>query len=329
MIHDIFSDIIGHETVKAGLLHAANTDHLHHALLFTGTAGIGKGMVATAFIQSQLCIHSTPEHIERCGECAACRRVALKTHPDVIEIDETTATIKIEVIREMQKKLVFPPFEAQRRFVIIQDVHKMQDAAANCLLKTLEEPEAHTTFILITSQIQKLLPTIISRCQVVRFAPFSFEQITDFLIKKGNSPDTANQIAALSGGSFGTALDLCSGDYKNEVLSAFENMISPNSTLDAFSVASNLKGKKNMSEHLLTLLSMFIRDMLVIKTSQKGNIILKHYQPAMMQHLSKTSEKDLVRGLNVIQEVNEAFQGNVNELVAWERLIIGMHGILF
>ena len=212
---------------------------------------------------------------------------------------------------------------------MIHDIHKMQDAAANCLLKTLEEPEAHTTFILITSQIQRLLPTIVSRCQVVRFAPFSVNEISQFLIRQGVSPDISGQLAALSNGSLSKALDLNQGDYKTEVIDTFEDIIKTGSILDAFSTAALLKGKKSMADHLLSLLLAYTRDLLVLKTSPDSPIILENYRAQMLSKLPQTSTQDLIRCIQLIQEVNESFSGNLNEQVVWERLLVGMHGVLF
>lgn len=325
----MFDDILGHETVKRGLIHATQNGRLHHALLFVGAEGIGKGLLARAFVQAWMCTESTPDHLNRCLKCNNCKRIASQIHPDVIEIIEESATLKIETIRDLQHQLTYPPFESNRRFVILHDVHKMQDAAANCLLKTLEEPEEHTTFILITSQIQRLLPTIISRCQVVRFAPFSTDDVSKFLISQGVSADIANQLAALSNGSLSTALELSKTDYKTEIIGIFEDILKIQSTLDAFSMAANLKGKKAMADHILSLLLSYTRDMLILKTSPSSPILLDHYRPQMQTRLAKTSTQDLTRCIQLIQDVNGAFLGNVNELVVWERLMLGMHGVLF
>lgn len=325
----IFHDILGHENVKRGLQHAMRTGRLHHALLLTGPAGIGKAMVGRAFIQAMMCEKSTLNAPVRCGICSSCLRIMNKNHPDVIEIEESAATIKIDTIREIQRGLVSAPFESARRFVMIHDVHKMQDAAANCLLKTLEEPDAYTTFLLVTSQEQRLLSTIISRCQVVRFAAFSLDEVAQFLIQHEVPKEMAGQIAALSGGSLGAAIDLSNGEYKTEVLGTFEEMIGTSSVMDAFAVAASLKGKKAMAEHLLTLLSMYVRDMMVLKADPKSPVILEHYREHILQRVDKVSDKHLNRAANTIQEVHESFLGNVNELVAWERLLVMMYGVLF
>lgn len=328
-MENLFPDILGHESVKNGLLHAIKTGRLHHALLLSGPSGIGKAMLARAMIQTLWCVHSSIETPARCQNCPQCNRVKNNAHPDLIEIQTDTATLKIDAIRELQRKLAFPPYESQRRFVIIHDIHKMQDAAANCLLKTLEEPEPHTTFFLITSQIQRLLPTITSRCQLIRFAPFEHQTVVQFLRQQGQSQEMARQIAALADGSLGAALELANEDYQRELLDTFEGILNTQSTLHAFSIAATLKGKKNLSEHLLALLLTYIRDLIVMKTAPNEPIVLEHYRERMTQRLPHTTCQSLQRAATLIQDIQDAFLGNVNELLAWERLVIGMHGVLY
>lgn len=329
MMDTLFNDIIGHDNVKNGLLHAAGTGHLHHALLFSGPDGIGKTMLARAFVQTQFCQKSDNNAYNRCLSCHNCSRIAAKVHPDVFEIDETAASIKIEVIRDLQSRLVYAPFESPKRFVLIQDIHKMQEAAANCFLKTLEEPPDDTTFILLTNQIQRIIPTIISRCQNVRFAPFGMNEVTQFLTARGVDQNEAAQIAVMSGGSLGYALELSSSDYKNDVIQAFEEMLGTDSVLSAFSVAARLKGKKDKSDALLKLMMIYVRDLLVLKNAAHNAVILTPYRDKMLSRIELVAENDLLRAMGVIQEVTESFQGNVNELLAWERLLVGLHGVLF
>ncbi|MBQ8035974.1 MAG: DNA polymerase III subunit delta' [Proteobacteria bacterium] len=345
---EIFSDILGHDHVKTGLLHAARTSKLHHALLFIGPSGIGKAMVARAFVQSMFCEKAEPGAFVRCGKCKNCLRISSQNHPDVIEIDEeflrraydggSIAAIRIEVIRELQKSLTCKPFEGSRRVVIIHDVHKMQEAAANCFLKTLEEPPEDTMFVLITSQMQMLIPTIVSRCQVVRFAPFPMEELAAYLVSHGETPDVAEQVAALSDGSIGTALKLCSGDYKDEILELFSYILETSSVMQAFETAGRIRDrltkesrdiKFGIYNHLLKLLSLYVRDMAVLKSEPSGRIVLRSYRERMMRRLDSTKMKDLTRVAGNIQDIYSAIQGNANEIVALERLMISMHGVLF
>ena len=329
-MENLFPDILGHESVKNGLLHAIKTGRLHHALLLSGPSGIGKAMLARAMIQTLWCVHSSIETPARCQNCPQCNRVKNNAHPDLIEIQTDTATLKIDAIRELQRKLAFPPYESQRRFVIIHDIHKMQDAAANSLLKTLEEPDPFTSFILITSQPQRLLSTIISRCQVVRFASFERDVIADYLVRcEDVEPEIAQQTAILAGGSLGKALDLLQGTDQDELVVILDKILSMRSMDDAFATAGTLKGKKDKAEHLLLLLLTYMRDMALLKAAPNAPIVMTHYRQAMMRRLDKVSLKSSERATQIIIDVQEAFLGNVNEVVAWERLLMGLHTVVF
>lgn len=329
-MNDIYSDVVGHDAIKRGLSHAVLHDRLHHALLFAGIAGVGKFTLAKAFIQSLFCAETTHEELHRCGKCSACQRIAHQVHPDVLTVETDSATLKIETIRELQRKLIYPPFESDKRFVLIRDVHKMQDAAANCLLKTLEEPEEHTTFILLTPQPQRLLSTIKSRCQIIRFAPFECDCIVNYLVEhEGVSPEYARQAAILSNGSLGQAIALTRDDYQSALLEILDTVLSVDSMDKAFPVAAQLKGKKDRFEHILSLLLTYMRDLAVLKTARDAPVMLSHYRDKMMQTIDRIEMSSIERAAKNIGDVQEAFYGNVNELVAWERLVIGMHGILF
>ncbi len=327
---DIYAKIIGHDAIKHGLLHAVATKHLHHALLFMGQAGVGKSTMARAFVQSVFCELSTPDSLQCCGICHNCVRIAQNIHPDVITIEPDSATLKIELIRDLQKRLGLAPYESDRRFVIIKDVHKMQDAAANSLLKTLEEPDPFTSFILITSQPQRLLSTIISRCQVVRFASFERDVIADYLVRcEDVEPEIAQQTAILAGGSLGKALDLLQGTDQDELVVILDKILSMRSMDDAFATAGTLKGKKDKAEHLLLLLLTYMRDMALLKAAPNAPIVMTHYRQSMMRRLDKVSLKSIERATQIIVDVQEAFLGNVNEVVAWERLLMGLHTVVF
>jgi len=324
-----FEGILGHEAIKRGLARALRTGRLHHALLFTGTGGIGKAMLARALAQVALCEQSSTEgEFARCGRCSACMRIASGNHPDVIEISEPTPNLKIETIRNLQSRLAFAPFEARKRFILLHDAHKMQEAAANCLLKTLEEPDPSTTFILMTSQIQRLLPTIVSRCQTVRFAPFPSEQIAQFLQTRGLSPMQAQQIAALSSGSIGTALELSEGDDKDKVLRAFEGILGLTTAADAFSLAETIKEDKLLFDAILLMLLTYIRDIARLKSGCE-TVSLAHYLPSMQARLPWVTMSNLMRAMALIDDVRAAFLGNANALLGWERVLLGMYGVIY
>jgi DNA polymerase III subunit delta' len=158
------------ERVLAGLRQAMSVDRLHHAYLFTGAAGVGKADTARAFCaelfaQGPSLMPLRPEEV--------LERIARTSHPDLIWIMPDGDSIKVEQVRDLHKSLSYAPLEANKRVVVIENAHSLNAIAANAILKILEEPPAHTMFILISPDAALLLPTIRSRCQVIRFPALS------------------------------------------------------------------------------------------------------------------------------------------------------------
>ncbi|MBN1114360.1 MAG: DNA polymerase III subunit [Oligoflexia bacterium] len=146
-----------------------------------GMKGTGKRYNAVYVSKLLLC-----ETENACGKCGECVRIEKNTHPNVIIIEPENKDIKIEKIREVIGGLVFAAAEGRKRIVIIDDAHRLNQYSANALLKTLEEPPADTVFFLLSSNLNRMLPTIISRCELVRFPPMNPDRIADIL---GISPD--------------------------------------------------------------------------------------------------------------------------------------------
>ena len=165
MMNIFWDNIVGHKHNIDELRLLCSEDMVPHSMLFCGIDGIGKQMVAKAMAAAILC-HSPHDGIP-CGECASCKALLSDIHPDFFQLvpDETGSSpiIKIETIRDMQDKIARLPILSKQRVVIINDAQTMNEAAANCLLKTIEEPGGQIYFILITNSVMALLDTIISR----------------------------------------------------------------------------------------------------------------------------------------------------------------------
>lgn len=161
--------ILGHENVKASLHQALVKNQLPHALLFVGPEGVGKWKTAQALAQTLLCQES---HVDFCGLCASCLQVQKGQHQGLHLLNTENAQIKIDEAREILRKLTLRNWDGAR-LVLINDAHKLNPQAANALLKVIEEPPEQTYFILITSQPGKILSTIRSRTQMIRFGPLS------------------------------------------------------------------------------------------------------------------------------------------------------------
>ena len=205
-----WENLIGHETTSDYLRKSISEDKFPHAVIFSGEEGVGKRLAAEICAASLLCENSTGG--EPCGVCENCRLVAAKTHPDfyIVEAEEskTARNIKIGQIRDLQSEAALRPINSKRRVMIIDGAELMNNAAANCLLKTIEEPPSQTIFILLTASRSNLLMTIRSRCVTVNFDKISAGKIKNALILRGVEESEAENLSIISNGSLGRALKL-------------------------------------------------------------------------------------------------------------------------
>lgn len=209
-----FAEIVGHRPLRSLLSRSIERDTLPPSLMFAGPAGVGKRLMAVAVAQAFNC--TNPKRttdaardgvtFDACGACAACARIARGVHPDVPIVEPgDSGAIKIEAIRDVVDRAAYRPFEGRRRVVIIDEADAALPAAQNAMLKTLEEPPSASTFILVTSRPDALLPTVRSRCPRLRFRPLGLDDVTEVLVRQGRAPAEARAIAAIADGSVGQA----------------------------------------------------------------------------------------------------------------------------
>jgi DNA polymerase-3 subunit delta' len=185
-----------------------------HALLFTGIEGVGKESTALAFAMACNCAGedskpTRPESDIPCGNCKSCRKIEAGNHPDIIRVKPSGPFIKINQVRSLCQTLAMKPYEARRRVVIITEAQAMNPAAGNALLKMLEEPPLRTILILVATHTSDLLPTIVSRCQQIRFKPISNQHLESVLVERhGLDPGDAIIITTMAGGSLSRALHM-------------------------------------------------------------------------------------------------------------------------
>ncbi len=224
-----FGDIAGHQGTRQVLKRASLTSRVPHAYLFAGPPNIGKTLVAVEFAKALNCEAitdpQTVDDIEPCDECRACVRIDKGIHPDFLLLQPTThleadevdemvqmegAMIRIEQVRDLIERAQFKTNQARRRVFIITGAETMNIPAANAFLKTLEEPPGDTTLILTTSRPSELLPTIVSRCQVLHFHPVPTDTAREFLTAHypDTRPEQMDAILAMAGGRIGWAIKL-------------------------------------------------------------------------------------------------------------------------
>ncbi|MBQ7516220.1 MAG: DNA polymerase III subunit delta' [Schwartzia sp.] len=204
--------IIGQAEPIRRLRQMLREDRLPHALLLLGPAGVGKRLTAEAAAATILC--ARPADAMPCGSCPSCQALQAGAHPNLYRLEpekrgKAAPVLRIEAVRELQTDLSRAPAAVSAgRVVVIDGADRMNEAAANCLLKTLEEPGRQVVFLLIASARAALLDTVVSRCLVVPFGPLSEADIAHILTERGLAADEAASLAALSGGSAGRALTL-------------------------------------------------------------------------------------------------------------------------
>ncbi|MCS6851971.1 MAG: DNA polymerase III subunit delta' [Gemmataceae bacterium] len=206
----------GHEPLVAAFSQAERSGRLAHAYFFFGPRGVGKRLFADEFAKALLCEGRSAERLEACDWCAACRLVAAGTHPDLVAAQrpEGSSAIPIDVVRELCRHLALKPARGGRKIAILDDADDLYDpvtnhAAANAFLKTLEEPPPGSVLVLIGTDPEQQLPTIISRCQLICFRPLPGELMTELLRQQGiTDPALVRRLVRLSGGSLGRALAL-------------------------------------------------------------------------------------------------------------------------
>lgn len=205
-----FSQMVGQEHITAILKNQVQEEQLSHAYLFCGPRGTGKTTTAKVLSRAVNCLH--PVNGEPCEQCQNCL-VSREQNADIIEIDAASNT-GVDNVRELISQAQFAPLQLKKRVFIIDEVHMLSASAFNALLKTLEEPPAHVVFILATTEPQKLLPTIISRCQRFDFHRFTIAHIVGHLqnvLKQAGAsiePDGLRIIARAADGAMRDALSL-------------------------------------------------------------------------------------------------------------------------
>ncbi|MCC9599909.1 DNA polymerase III subunit [Stieleria sp. JC731] len=181
-----WSSLIGNDHLRDWFKNSISQGRFGGSLLFVGPAGVGKRSVATLLAQTLLCDRQPPQAMEPCGKCEACVQVRAETHPDVIRVrkpkDRTTIPVDLLIgapeVRMQEgfcRDVRLSPYCGRRKVAILEDADFLNEEGSNCLLKTLEEPPADAVIILVGTSEQKQLPTIRSRCQVIRFRPLSDE----------------------------------------------------------------------------------------------------------------------------------------------------------
>ncbi|MFA6376222.1 MAG: DNA polymerase III subunit gamma/tau [Candidatus Paceibacterota bacterium] len=199
-----FADVVGQDHVTTTIANEIKSGHVAHAYLFSGPRGCGKTTTARIIAKAVNCLNRKPDESEPCNHCANCLEISSGRAIDLIEIDAASHR-GIDDIRELREGIKFAPTKLKYKVFIIDECHQLSKDAANALLKTLEEPPGHAIFILATTELHKILPTILSRCQRFDFRKLALPEMTARLQKLADNEGikvekTALELVALSSG---------------------------------------------------------------------------------------------------------------------------------
>jgi DNA polymerase-3 subunit delta' len=343
-----FKSILGQEKPIRLLKTLLRNETIPHALLFLGIEGVGKKETAMAIAMACNCMGHGDEHLSKekknradrstnqeittksgiCGCCKSCSKIKSGNHPDIILIEPTGNFIRIDQIRNLCNTLGMKPYEARLRVVIISDAQAMNPAASNALLKMLEEPPDRTVLILTAVHTSDLLPTIVSRCQHIRFRPIPDNHIEALLIEKqGASHDEAKIITALANGSISKALSMMRHISKTNWIQRRAWLLNSLESLSLMSIPSRLAFAENLSKD-----KMAIADSLEVMKSWFRDLVIYKYQPEQImnrdlrekiqQNSKKMTVDSLLSKIDDIHLAQKNIQANTNLRLTLEVLIM-------
>lgn len=316
--------VIGHTWAVEHLTRTLHHGRMRHAHLFAGPRQIGKTTLALAFAAALNCTGDAPP----CGRCRACSMIFKRAHPDltIIEAEQDGGQIKIDQVRALQQTLALRPYEARYRVAILRRFDDARPVAQDALLKTLEEPASNAVLILTADSAERLLPTIISRCQPLNLRPLPVEEVREALEFDYNAPqDIARTLAQLSGGRIGWAIDALRDptllDQRTAALDALAAVLGENRRA-RFALAEQLGKDKTDLRALLEAWQAFWRDVLIVAAGSRS--VITNYD--RHEHITAVAQSVGADGaetaLKATRRTLEYLAKNVNVRLALEVLLL-------
>jgi DNA polymerase-3 subunit delta' len=345
-----FTEILGHERLRAILGQAAASGRVPPAMLFSGPDGVGKKTLALALARRLLCVHGPIQ--EACGLCTHCTRISRallalpeqreqaaartdeptglnhRLHPDLLLVEAWRTGIKIEQVRACVGEIAGLPFEARVRLVLVDAAHLMTEPAANSLLKSLEEPPPSSHVVLVTSAPQALLPTIRSRCQMLRFGRLPAPLLAAQLERtQGLDPDEARLRATLASGSLGDALAFEAESYRE----LRERLLAVLEGLQGAAAIERLEAAEYLAEQDdpalgLTVLRALLRDLAVLRAGAPQIVLNADLRPRLEPLAAMPLGARAARLAEAVGETRRALRGNAYKPLALDVLFDRLAG---
>ncbi|MDE6882223.1 MAG: DNA polymerase III subunit [Lachnospiraceae bacterium] len=323
-----FTDIVGQEQLKEHLQNAIATNKVSHAYIINGERNAGKEFIARVFAMTLQCEKG---EAEPCGECHSCKQALGNNQPDIIYIShEKPNTIGVEDIRvQINGDIAIKPYSSPRKIYVINEGEKMTPQAQNALLKTLEEPPEYAVILILTTNVEALLPTVLSRCVVLNMKPVSDRLVKKYLMEQLAVPDyKANICVAFARGNIGKAKMLASSEefekVKNEAISLVKN-------INEMEISEIVKAIRKISEYkfdvndYLDILMAWYRDVLLFKATKDVNsLVFKEDIQQIMKMSDRSTYEGIEKIVNALQSAKKRLEANVNFDLTMELLFLAV-----
>jgi DNA polymerase-3 subunit delta' len=321
-----FSDIIGQDMIKEHLMNALKTGNISHAYIINGERYSGKEFIAKIFAMAIQCEKGD---IDPCNECHACKQALSGNQPDIIHLThEKPNVITVDDIREqINSDIVIKPYACDRKIYIINEAEKMNVQAQNALLKTLEEPPEYAVIIILTTNVDALLPTILSRCVVLNMKPVDDEKVKEFLMEYVQVPDYKAEVcAAFARGNLGKAKILASSEefdkIKTEAIALLKHIDEMNVNEISIAIKQMNEYKLEINDYL-DILAIWYRDALMFKaTADANNLIFRDEIKFIKQTASRSTYEGLELILKALDKAKARLSANVSFDLTMELLLL-------
>ncbi len=321
-----FKDVLGHQRAITLLQRSIRNEKVVNSYLFLGSEGIGKKLVALQFAKALNCLGKEAESGEACDRCSSCKKIDHSLHPDVLLIEPEGQNIRVDQVRRLQRDLAYRPYEGRRRICILTAADRMAPNMSNILLKTLEEPPLHTVIILLANNSRWILPTIISRCQLVRFNPLPGALVSTWLSEvKGLDQGEAHLLASLSEGSPGKASEIQEEIRQIPREKLLKDWIGSKLTSPE-KIGAWVESLPSERENLLLVLEVaktLLRDLAVLKTLKREPGLIHSDLLPMMRPIANTwSLSSLFNRMEILNRTALAIRINANTGLALEAMML-------
>lgn len=335
------SDALGQTEAARLFLQAVVNQRIPHAYVFLGPDGVGKALLARQAAKLLLCKSAVPRgdgdaRLDACDACSACRLVDRDTHPDLhlVQPEEGKRLLRLDQVHQLRRQLSLTPVQGGWRVCILREADRMTEEAANALLKTIEEPPAQSLLIMIASQREALLPTIISRCQILRFRPLSPGHISRILKARSDASEADVRFAAhCADGSAGRAMALLAGNgmEKRDWIISRVRGLDPERPLDfstelhamAMTAGKALEDRRACMRQMLDLLLFYYRDILLAQLGASDvSLYNTDLRDQIERHSRTIAQTALVRLITEVMIAQNRINQNANLPLALHNLAI-------